>query len=161
MPADSARRVRGLAILVGAVLTLAGCATAGDDGPSTPTTTVSATPSPSPTATPPTLIPGGSAADNLPYFTAIVGGVWAGPDRLAGRAYIDALTAGGFDKAAMEVTADLTTIGNRADSIQFAVRWGPECLIGQAGPGMPGPATLTAAPTGATCLLGDTRPIDW
>ncbi len=151
------RIARSLAILAGAALMLAGCATGGDDGPSTPAATVSATPTP----TVPTLVPGGSAADNLPYFTAIVTRVWAGPDRLAGRGYIDALIAGGFDRAAMEVTEDLTTIGNPADSIQFAVRWGPECLIGQAGPGMPGAVTLTAPPTGATCLLGDTRPIDW
>jgi hypothetical protein len=160
MPAEPARRIRSFAILAGAALVLAGCAGGGGE-PTSPAPTATATAAPTPTPTAPALIPGGSAADNLPYFTALVGGVWAGPDRLAGRAYIDALAAGGFDKAAMEVTEDLTTIGNPADSIQFAVHWGPECLIGQVGPGMPGPVTLTAPPTGATCLLGDTRPIDW
>ena len=46
------------------------------------------------------------------------------PSSVAGRAYIDALVAAGFDKAAMQVTPDQTTVGNPAESIQFSVRWG-------------------------------------
>lgn len=148
-------------VLAGAALTLAGCAAPGEDASAPPSSIAPTRPTPTPTTTPPTLIPDGSAAENLPYFTAVVNEVWAGPDRLAGRSYIDALAAAGFDKAAMEVTEDATTIGDPADSIQFAVRWGSECLIGQAGPGMPHLVTITAPPAGATCLLGDTRPIDW
>jgi hypothetical protein len=160
MPAHPAPFLGALVVLAGAALGLAGCAAPGNDGPPT-STTVPTSPAATPTPTAPTLVPGGSAAQNLPYFTAVVNGVWAGPDRLAGRSYIDALVAGGFDKAAMELTEDATTIGNPADSIQFAVRLGSECLIGQAGPGMSQPVTIAAPPTGATCLLGDTRPIDW
>ncbi|QEW04865.1 hypothetical protein F6J85_09675 [Microbacterium lushaniae] len=89
-------------------------------------------------------------------------GVWAGPDAVVGRAYIDALTAAGFDRAAMQVTADESTVGNPAESIQFSVRWGEDCLIGQVGPatGDPVTAVMPGLQTGG-CLVGNTRPIDW
>ncbi len=95
-------------------------------------------------------------------FTAVAAAVWASPDRAAGRAYIDALVAAGFDKAAMQVTNDTSTIGNPAESIQFSVRWGEECLIGQVGPATGDPVT-TVVPVLAegTCLIGQTRPITW
>jgi hypothetical protein len=153
---------RVLAIL--SVALTAGIATACTPAPqSSPTATPSAiasTPPPEPAA--PALVPEGSAADNLPYFTDIVRSVWAGPEQVAGRAYVDALTAAGFDKAAMQVTPDLTTVGNAAESIQFSVRWGEECLIGQVGPATGEPVTtvLPGLQSGG-CLVGNTRPIDW
>lgn len=108
------------------------------------------------------LVPSGSAADNLPLFSQVVQSVWAGADRAAGRAYIDALVAAGFDKAAMQVTPDLSTIGNPAESIEFSVRWQDECLVGQVGPsiGDPVSAVLPGLSTGG-CLIGQTRAIDW
>ena len=42
--------------------------------------------------------------------------------------------ADGFDKAQTEVTFDETSAALAADSIQFAVRFDGECLIGQNGP---------------------------
>jgi hypothetical protein len=123
---------------------------------------------PSPTATPapttaaPTLVPDGTAADNLPLFTSVVASVWVGPEPVAGRAYIDALVDAGFDKAAMELTPDVTTVGNAAESIQFSVRWGEECLIGQVGPATGEPVTAVADVLAeGTCLVGRTRPITW
>jgi hypothetical protein len=88
--------------------------------------------------------------------------VWNGADRVSGRAYVDALVAGGFDKSAMQVTADQSTVGNPAESIQFSVRWGEECLVGQVGPatGNPVSVVVEGLPDGG-CLLGSTRPIDW
>jgi hypothetical protein len=107
-------------------------------------------------------VPEGTAADNLPYFADIVRAVWAGPDQVAGRAYIDALTAGGFDRGAMQVTFDQTTVGNPAESIQFSVRWGNECLIGQVGPATGEPvAVVMPGLADGGCLVGTTRPIDW
>lgn len=107
-------------------------------------------------------MPEGTAEENLPFFTSIVEAVWATPEQAQGRAYVDALTAAGFDKGAMQVTQDLSTVGNPAESIQFSVRWGDECLIGQVGPATGAPFTTTAAVLEPDlCLIGQTRPIDW
>ena len=93
---------------------------------------------------------------------SIVAAVWAGPDNVSGRAYIDALVAGGFDKSAMQVTKDQSTVGNPAESIQFSVLWAGECLVGQVGPATGSPVAIVLPPVGADeCLIGDTRPIDW
>lgn len=116
---------------------------------------------PAPTQ-PPVLVPAGTAADNLALFAAVTATVWASEDRVSGRAYVDALTAAGFDKAAMQVTEDTTTVGNPAESIQFSVRWGQECLVGQVGPAIGEPvAVVLPALAEGTCLVGATRPIDW
>ena len=119
--------------------------------------------SPSPTEPPsPVLVPEGTAEDNLPVFTTVTAAVWATPEQVSGRAYIDALVAAGFDKSAMQVTPDQSTIGNAAESIQFSVRWGDECLVGQVGPATGAPVTVVVpALAEGTCLIGATRPIDW
>ncbi|WP_022877395.1 hypothetical protein [Microbacterium sp. B19] len=152
-----------------AVFTLVGCTPTGPSAPNatepsqeatepTPAASMSAATS----AAAPTLSPAGSAADNLPLFTQVVRTVWGSPDQVAGRAYIDALVGAGFDKAAMQVTPDQTTIGNPAESIEFSVRWGADCLVGQVGPSIGEPVTtvLPGLSTGG-CLIGETRAIDW
>ncbi|MCJ1707538.1 hypothetical protein [Microbacterium sp. VKM Ac-2923] len=160
------------ALTLVAVLALAGCTGeppapastptgAGDAGSSAspaPADTVPAPISPSPVA----FVPGGSAQQNLPIFTQVVSTVWAGADQVSGRAYVDALTASGFDKGTMQVTPDTSTIGNGAESIEFAVRLGDECLVGQVGPSIGDPVT-TVLPglSSGGCLIGQTRPIDW
>lgn len=152
------------ASLVAAVLSaavLAGCTATGPE-PESPTPTPSA---PGETATPapgPSLVPDGSAGDNLPLFAAVTSQVWQSEGRASGRAYVDALVAAGFDKAAMQVTNDTSTVGNAAESIQFSVQWGQECLVGQVGPATGDPVTvvLPALAEGG-CLVGQTRPIDW
>lgn len=148
-------------------LTVAGCAGAPPVEPSTsanPSDGPSTTPSPDPSspAADPVLVPDGNAYDNLPLFTTVTERVWASPDRVAGRAYVDALVDAGFDKSAMEVTADLTTIGNPVESIQFSVQWGEQCLVGQVGPTTGDPVTvvLPVVPEDG-CLVGQTRAIDW
>lgn len=145
-------------------LVLAACTGTSPD----PSGSASATPSPeassstAPAPTAPVLVPDGTAEDNLPFFATIVQAVWESPGQVQGRAYIDALTAAGFDKSAMQVTADQSTVGNPAESIQFSVRWGSECLIGQVGPATGLPLATTAdALEGDFCLIGQTRPIDW
>lgn len=130
------------------------------DQPAPSQTTASASPTATPTA--PALVRGGTAQENLPFFRQIVEGVWAGPEQVTGRAYIDALVAAGFDKTAMQLTPDTSAVGNPAESIEFSVLSGEACLIGQVGPAI-GTAVTIVAPALADggCLLGATRPIDW
>jgi hypothetical protein len=107
-------------------------------------------------------VPEGTATDNLPVFTAVTSTVWGSPEQVSGRAYIDALVSAGFDKAGMQVTYDRSTVGNPAESIQFSVRWDDECLVGQVGPATGAPVTVVVPVLAeGTCLVGETRPIDW
>jgi hypothetical protein len=126
-----------------------------------PTPTASAAPAPGPTAVS-TLRPELSAGENLAYFDSVSLGVVAANPDAEGRDFIDALVSAGFDKSQMEVTADRTTIDLRADSVQFAVLFQGECLVGQYGPASGGyhSAVRPALGTGG-CLVGQTRPIDW
>lgn len=159
---------RGIAITAAALATLilVGCTSQAEPGPSPSSSTSqnsSSSPTPSPTQdAAPALDPEGSAEDNLPFFAGIVSAVWATPAQVQGRAYVDALVAAGFDKAAMQVTNDQSTVGNAAESIQFSVRWGDDCLVGQVGPatGNPVAVVVPGLETGG-CLIGATRPIDW
>ncbi len=162
------RRAQVLALTAAVAVLLTGCIGAEPD-PTASATTPSASPTATTTATAaptpsePTLVPDGTAADNLAFFASIVEGVWAGPQRAEGRAYIDALTAAGFDRAKMQVTEDESTVGNPAESIQFSVQWDDaDCLVGQVGPatGDPVAAVLPVIAEGG-CLIGKTRPIDW
>ncbi|GAA3022870.1 DUF6993 domain-containing protein [Microbacterium dextranolyticum] len=144
-----------------AALGVAGCAPTPTPLPA-PSTSATPTATPTPTATAPVLVPEGSAADNLPLFREVMNAVAATDARVQGRAYIDALVAAGFPKTAMELTNDQTTVGNPADSIQFSVKWAGECLVGQVGPSTPAPTALVLPLVpGDTCLVGQTRPIDW
>ncbi|WP_396668221.1 DUF6993 domain-containing protein [Microbacterium sp. R86528] len=117
---------------------------------------------PTPTVTVPAFDADGTAEQNLAVFALTVEEVWASADKASGRAYVDALVAVGFAKADMEVTEDYSTVGNPAESIQFSVKWGDQCLVGQVGPatGDPVAAVLPGLDEG-TCLVGDTRSIDW
>lgn len=145
-------------------LGLSGCSLFGGSAPSPSASsapTASGTAAPTPEA-PPVLRPELSAAENLAYFDSVNAAVVAANAEAGGRDFIDALVAGGFDKAAMEVTADRTTVDLEADSVQFAVRFQDECLVGQYGPKSGGyhGAVRPLLGTG-DCLVGETRPIDW
>lgn len=153
----------GALIVLGAA-TLAACT--GTTAESPPSGTVSMPPAPSSSASPepvpdpdPVLESDGTAEDNLPYFNLVNAKVLENGNP-GGRAIIDNLVGAGFDKAAMEVTADRTPLGSNVDSLQFSVRIGDGCLIGQAGAGG---YTATVAPALHTgnCLIGKTRSIDW
>ncbi|WP_136709828.1 hypothetical protein [Agromyces sp. H66] len=154
--------IAGVAILVGT----AGCTAAAPDPTATPAPTASspaataeATPAPS---APPTLRPTLSADENLAYFDAVNLAVVAANPSAGGRDFIDALVAAGFDRSQMEVTFDRTTVDLEADSVQFAVLFQGECLIGQYGPATDGYHSAVRPPLGTGgCLIGQTRPIDW
>lgn len=153
-----------IAIGAGVIAGVVGCAPEEPTVSPSATGAASATPSPAatPTTTPSEAVPGGSAAESLEEFTGIVQKVWDASRSVEGRDYIDALVDGGFEKDDMEVTFDRTSVDDPADSIQFSVRIGDECLVGQVGPSVGAPVgrVLPVVP-GDTCLIGGTRPIDW
>ena len=142
---------------------VAGCTAGGDPPTASPTQSATPTPArPTPSAAPPTLRPDLSASENLAYFDQVNRAVVTANAAAGGRDFIDALVAAGFDRAQMQVTADTTTIGDPADSIQFSVLFQGECLVGQYGSKSGGyqSAVRPALGTGG-CLVGSTRPIDW
>ena len=143
---------------------LSGCTggTVTTQSPSAPATSAAAsTPTPSAPAAV-GLVPGGTAEQNLPFFDQVNKATLAANPDAKGRDFIDALVAAGFPKSDMQLTVDTTTIGLKANSIQFSVRMGDTCLIGQNGAdaGGYGSEVVPVLPTG-TCLIGQTRPIDW
>jgi hypothetical protein len=144
-----------------AMLALAGCASPAPQP--TPQATGSATPSATPEPTEaPTLNPDGTAADNLAYFDGVAQSVLAAAPEAGGEAFVNALVAGGFAKADMEVGFDRTSVDLAADSVQWSVRFNEGCLIGQFGPASGGyQSMVTPILATGSCLIGATRPIDW
>ncbi len=156
------RRCAAGVLLALAGVLLVGCTTAPQDGHSATHPAESPNTEPSPSQTPepePVLDPDGSAEDNLPYFDFVNAALLEGGNP-GGREIIDNLVAAGFDKSAMEVTADRTPLGRDVDSVQFSVRIGEDCLLGQAGAGGYTGAVVPVLQTGS-CLIGKTRAIDW
>lgn len=156
------RRCAVSAVIVLVSATVVAC-TSPSDSPPEPTSTL-APPSSTPDAGPtpeaePQLVPAGSAEDNLPYFD-LVNSALLGDGSPGGRPIIDSLVAAGFDKTAMQVTADRTPQGSAVDSLQFSVQIGEHCLIGQAD-GSGYASTVAPALESGGCLLGKTRAIDW
>lgn len=158
--AGRARRrplVPTLGILALSALLLSGCSIGGD---------APASPEPSASTEAPTepavLIPGGSAEENLPFFDQVNRATLAANPEALGREIIDGLVAAGFDKSTMQVGSDTTTLGRPVDALEFAVRWGDQCLLGQNGPTVGGyHSTVSPALNSGGCLVGSTRPIDW
>jgi hypothetical protein len=159
------RRGAVLAVIpLGLALLLAAC-TAGPSAPSNsgttaPTTSATSTATGTPTAAAGQLNPDGSAADNQAFFDSVNQALIASNPAAGGVDFTSNLRTNGFDIAAMQVTADTTTVGVAADSIQFSVHWGDDCLIGQYGQGQYKSIVAPALGTGA-CLVGQTRAIDW
>ena len=154
----------GFAAGVALLLALTGCTATTTTTPSpsaTETSAAASTPTPSAPAAI-GLVPGGTGEENLPYFDQVNRATLAANPNAQGRDFIDALVAAGFQKSDMQLTVDTTTIGLKANSIQFAVRMGDTCLIGQNGADAGGywSEAVPVLPTG-TCLIGQTRPIDW
>jgi hypothetical protein len=125
-----------------------------------PTPDPSGSGDPSATAAPRILDLGGTAGSNQPYFDDTNNALIALGGSLDGRAFIDNLVTAGFPKAAMEVTADRTTVNAQADQVQFSVRVNGACLIGQYGGGTYNSSVAPQLADGR-CLIGTTRPIDW
>ncbi|HWU47245.1 MAG TPA: hypothetical protein VN133_10860 [Humibacter sp.] len=108
----------------------------------------------------PTLIIGGSAAQNKVLFDRVnQRTVHAHRDPL-GADFVRGLTSAGFAKKDMQVTADRTSVGLPPGSLQFSVRWHGQCLIGQYGKDIGGyhSEVVGLLQTG-DCLIGHTVPI--
>jgi hypothetical protein len=108
------------------------------------------------------FVPGGTAEENKAFFDQVNRATLTANAAAKGRDFIDGLVVAGFPKAQMQVTPDQTSIGLRPGSIQFSVRLGDACLIGQNGADAGGYSSMVA-PVLSTgqCLIGQTRPIDW
>jgi hypothetical protein len=149
-----------ISIALGAVLVaaLAGCVQ------NTPAV-VTPVPTPSGTSTAvaiPTYDPTGTASDNLAYFD-LLGHQLLDNNPTAnaqGETIVNWFVAHGFNKKNMEVTPDKTSIGLAAWNIDFSVRFGKTCLLGQAGNVGFQSAVVPILATGK-CLIGQTRVIDW
>ncbi|MDY0912614.1 DUF6993 domain-containing protein [Rathayibacter festucae] len=160
----STRTVVRAGLRTGAVLALllgiSGC-TAPAAPPAAESPSASAAPSAEESAAPVALVPGGTAEENLPFFRQIVTAAAGSDPETPGRSVVDALMAAGFAKESMQLTADETSVGLEADSVQVSVKASDACLIGQYGPKVDGVRAVVAAPiaTGA-CLIGSTVPLD-
>jgi hypothetical protein len=150
------------ALAVGALATalaLSACTAGGVEptGGPTPSSSSSATPTAPPA---PELDPTGDAADNLAFFDSVNRALLAATPQPNGQQIVDNLVAAGFAKADMEITPDVTIGNEAAESIQFSVRIGGSCLIGQTGGAGYNAMAAPLLGTGK-CLIGTTRAIDW
>lgn len=143
-----------------AVALLGGCAAPAPAPTSAvPKPTRSATPTPAPTI-PLVVTPDMPADKARDVFDAVNGRTLSRNPKALGPDFVAALQAAGFPRAQLEVTADTTSVGLEAGSIQFAARWGTVCFLGQNGAGSGGYRSQTV-PVLATgkCLIGATRPL--
>ena len=112
----------------------------------------------------PTYDPSGTATDNLAYFNMVGNELFTSTQANAassqGETIVNWFVAHGFNKKNMEVTPDRTSIGLAAWNIDFSVRFGKTCILGQAGNVGFQSATIPVLATGK-CLVGVTRTIDW
>ena len=148
--------VKRAVLVVALALTLAGCATETPTVPM-PLPTSSPSASASAPAEPDSSATGQKATFDETNNATIAAAGGANP---GGRAFVDALVAAGFDKAAMQLTPDKTAINLDADNIQFSVLIGEDCLVGQYGNVGYQSTVLPVLATGK-CLVGTTRAIDW
>ena len=145
-----------------AVLLLAGCVqTLPSAAPPTrvPTPTASST---NPAI--PTYSANGTASDNLAYFNKVGKALFSSSQGTAastqGELIVNWFVDHGFNKSNMEVTPDKTSIGLAAWNIDFSVRFGKTCILGQAGNVGFQSSVVPVLATGK-CLIGLTRPINW
>ena len=106
--------------------TLSGCVAEASptESPTASASETTATAAPTATSAPAAaFVPGGTAAQNKAFFDSVNNQVvTAAGNGADGPAFINALRSGGFPVEAMEVTPDITTVGVKADSIQFSVQ---------------------------------------
>jgi hypothetical protein len=146
------------------VLALAGCVR-GTPAQSTANPTPTPTSSSTASATAlPTYDPTGTAAQNLAYFNKVGNELFtssqAGAASTQGELIVNWFVDHGFNKQNMEVTPDKTSIGLAAWNIDFSVKFGKGCILGQAGNVGFQSSVVPILATGK-CLIGQTRTIDW
>ncbi|PPF80233.1 hypothetical protein C5E02_06245 [Rathayibacter rathayi] len=112
-------------------------------------------------AAPAAYVPGGTTEQNLPAFEQTLRSAAEPDPGVGGSRVVQALIAAGFPRESLQMTADETSVGLDADSVQVSVKLGESCLVGQYGPKSGGVRAVIAAPiaTGA-CLVGRTVPLE-
>ena len=143
----------------GITLGLASCALLTGPVPETPEREIPAVPESTPE-----LIPDGTAAENLPYFTEVIRGYAAGEAPIEGEPVVNAVADAGFERTQMQVSFDRSETNLVADNIFVSVRIGTDCLIGQLvveGREFVSRVEPALGPDRSICLLGETRIIDW
>ncbi|MCU1580731.1 MAG: hypothetical protein QOD27_1704 [Microbacteriaceae bacterium] len=149
--------------MVALAIALVGCTPTAPVAKATASDKLSASSAPTPTPTPtpkPVYVSGGTAEQNKAYFDSVNSALITSNGTADGKTIVNTLVAAGFDKAAMQLTPDKTSIGVAADSVLFSVRLGDGCLIGQRGPAGYS-SSIGPALTGGSCLVGKTRTINW
>ncbi|CAG7596509.1 DUF6993 domain-containing protein [Leucobacter soli] len=148
-------------LMTALVMVLSGCALLGVESPV-------AEPAPGTVSEEPqeeaVFYPDGTAEDNLPYFSQRLRAYAADDGPVEGRSIVDAIVDAGFARKRMQVSFDRTATDLVADSIFVSVRIGEECLIGQmltANREVAVEVAPAVGPKQRTCLIGETRPIDW
>jgi hypothetical protein len=143
------------------IVVLAGCAPQAAPATTAPPAPTSVAPTEAPVVAPGYVV-GGTAEVNKAFFDevnaqtiAAAGGSPEGP------AFILALRAAGFPADVMEVTQDITTVGVKADSIQFSVKMPDACLVGQWGSVVGYVSVSAPILSTGKCLIGETRTIDF
>ncbi|OYX54268.1 MAG: hypothetical protein B7Y93_06810 [Micrococcales bacterium 32-70-13] len=104
-------------------------------------------------------MPGGTAGQNRPYFEFVIEQLLATNPQPTSILIADTLTAAGFPREALEVTADTTRVGDPADSILFSVQIEGQCLLGQVAQGSFGSELASVLGSGR-CLVGRTVSLD-
>jgi len=120
--------------------------------PQGPSRTPAATPTPTPA--PATLHPGGSAAVNLPFFEQTLASYVSAYGRGERALLIGHLSSAGFDPGAIESGWATTPNGLQEVSIDVAVRFGEDCLVGTVRADRWASAIMPVLSTGH-CLIGD------
>lgn len=140
-------------------LALSGCALLEGPTPEIPEREVAVAPEVAPE-----LVPGGTAEENLPYFTEVLRDYTAGEGAIKGEPVSRAVIDAGFDKAFMQVSFDRSETGLEADNIFVSVLLGENCLLGQvitADRSFVTQAAPAVGPENNICLIGETAPITW
>ena len=153
--------LRGVALIAAAlaVTALPACAILEGPTPDAPKRELPAAPEVAPE-----LIPDGTAADNLPYFTEVLRNYTEGEGAIKGEPISRAVIDAGFDKNLMQVSFDRSETGLEADNIFVSVRLQDSCLIGQVITSDRSFVAETAPAVGpdkTLCLIGETAPITW
>lgn len=156
----TARRIARVTLALALIApVLAGCALLEGPTPETPKREAQPVPEVAPE-----FVPGGTAEDNLPYFTELIRGYAAGDEPIQGEPVARAVVDAGFDPTMMQFSFDQSKTGLAADNIFVSVRVGTECLIGQlitADRGFVTAVEPAVGPAADICLIGTTRAVDW
>jgi len=107
----------------------------------------------------PVFVEGGSAEENLPYITWVLGQAGAGVGLFGSLDAVAALEEAGFERSAIEVTSDRTSLELAAESISVSVLVDGDCAIAQwSGDWLV--SSVQPVLGSGTCLLGDTLSLD-